>query len=40
LFRDADGVERLTLAGLDLQPEVSRRNHAAVKRLLTGQAEP
>jgi two-component system response regulator AlgR len=40
LFRDADGVERLTLAGLDLEPEVSRRNHAAVKRLLTGQSEP
>jgi two-component system response regulator AlgR len=39
LFRDAEGVERLTLAGLDLQPEVSRRNHAVVKRLLTGQGE-
>lgn len=39
LFRGADGVERLTLAGLDLQPEVSRRNHAVVKRLLTGQGD-
>ncbi|NKI35798.1 response regulator transcription factor [Wenzhouxiangella sp. XN79A] len=40
LFRDAGGVERVTLAGIDYQPEVSRRNHAAVKRLLTGHDDP
>ena len=35
LFRDRDGTERVSLAGIDFEPEVSRRNHAAVKRLLT-----
>lgn len=35
LYRDAGGVERLTLEGSAFEPEVSRRNHAAVKRLLT-----
>jgi len=40
MFRDADGIERVSLVGIDYQPEVSRRNHAAVKRLLTGEDDP
>jgi two-component system response regulator AlgR len=40
LFRDPDGVERVSLAGIEYRPEVSRRNHAAVKRLLTGDDDP
>lgn len=36
LFRDAEGVERVAVDGIALEPEVSRRNHSAVKRWLTG----
>ena len=35
LFRDSSGVERVVVDGIALEPEVSRRNHSAVKSLLT-----
>ncbi|MGB0514070.1 MAG: LytR/AlgR family response regulator transcription factor [Wenzhouxiangellaceae bacterium] len=35
LFTDVSDVERVKLEGLDLRPEVSRRNRAAVRELLT-----
>ncbi|MBY6203830.1 LytR/AlgR family response regulator transcription factor [Halomonas denitrificans] len=38
LFRDAEGVERVAVDGIALEPEVSRRNHSAVKRLVTGES--
>lgn len=37
LYRDADGCERLELQDVDLRPEVSRRNRAAVRRLIRGE---
>lgn len=36
LFTDRADVERVEIEGIDLQPEVSRRNHTTVKKLLTG----
>lgn len=34
LFRDRRGIERVTIEGVDLEPEVSRRNRSAIKRVL------
>ena len=39
LRRDADGTLRALLAGSDAMPEISRRNFAAVRRLLRGGRE-
>lgn len=36
LFTDRADVERVDIEGIDLQPEVSRRNHTLVKKLLSG----
>lgn len=36
LFTDRADVARVEIEGIDLQPEVSRRNHTLVKKLLTG----
>lgn len=36
LFSDRADVTRVEIQGIDLQPEVSRRNHTTVKKLLTG----
>ena len=36
LRRDADGTTRALVAGSDAEPEISRRNLAAVRRLLRG----
>lgn len=36
LFTDRADVARVEIDGIDLQPEVSRRNHTLVKKLLTG----
>lgn len=38
LRRDADGTLHALIAGSDAEPEVSRRNQAAVRRLLRGDA--
>lgn len=38
LYTDTDGVERLQVDGLDQDLEVSRRNRAAVRRCLVGEA--
>lgn len=37
LFRDNDGCERVEIRDLDSHPEVSRRNRAAVRRLIRGE---
>lgn len=39
LYRDHEGVERVSVEGTRIEPEVSRRNHASVKRLVTGQVD-
>lgn len=39
LHRDADGTVRALIAGSDSSPEISRRNLAAVRRLLRGGRE-
>lgn len=36
LFRGNDGCERVEIRDLDIHPEVSRRNRAAVRRLIRG----
>lgn len=36
LFRDTDGADRIELEGVDLKPEVSRRNRSRIRRLLLG----
>lgn len=36
LFTDRADVVRVEIEGVDLQPEVSRRNHTQVKKLLSG----
>ena len=36
LFTDRADVARVEIEGVDLQPEVSRRNHTQVKKLLSG----
>lgn len=36
LFTDRADVARVEIEGIDLQPEVSRRNHTQVKKLLSG----
>lgn len=36
LFNDRGDIARVVLDGVDLQPEVSRRNRTLVKKLLTG----
>lgn len=38
LRRDPDGTLHALIAGSDAEPEVSRRNHAAVRKLLRGDA--
>jgi two-component system response regulator AlgR len=37
LYRDSDGAERVEVDGVDIHPEVSRRNLPAVRRVLKGQ---
>ena len=36
LFTDRAGVARVGIEGIDLKPEVSRRNHTLVKKMLSG----
>jgi DNA-binding LytR/AlgR family response regulator len=36
LFTDRADVARVEIEGIELQPEVSRRNHTLVKKLLSG----
>lgn len=38
LRREADGTLHALIAGCDAEPEVSRRNHAAVRKLVRGDA--
>lgn len=39
LFNDRSNVARVEIDGIELAPEVSRRNHAAIKKLLTAAGE-
>jgi len=36
LYADANGVERVRIDGVKIEPEVSRRNRSAVRELLHG----